>query len=196
MQAQTHRLARKFFLEALRLMGTYVPCALLQDALYAGCHQRAYELLAGQLVVAAQRDEAEEPRLTALRVLGLGALASQEDVTRVYRQLSLVHHPDKVGGTTAAFQALRATIDAVMQSPALEYPVTVTAGVSQLIAGMAPSLVTQVALAILSPLFPAEQMRTFARVARRKEAEEEAQGAAQEWRWQQGSTSRRGCCHA
>jgi hypothetical protein len=118
-QAQTHRLARMFFLEALRLMSTYVPCALLQDALYAGCHQRAYELLAGQLVVAAQRDEAEEPRLTALRGLGLGALASQGDVTRMYRQLSLVLHPDK-GGTKAAFQALRATYDAVMQLPALD----------------------------------------------------------------------------
>ena len=42
---------------------TYVPCAPLQDALYTGCHQRAYDLLAGQLVVAAQRDQAEEHHL-------------------------------------------------------------------------------------------------------------------------------------
>ena len=145
--------------------------------------KRACDLLARQLVVAAQRDQAEEPRLTALRGLGLGALASQEDVRRVYLQLSLVHHPDKVGGTAAAFQALQATIDAVKQSPALEYPVTVTARVSQLIAGMAPSLVTQVALASLSPLFPAEQMRTFARVAQRKEAEEERSSLRRLGRW-------------
>jgi hypothetical protein len=56
---------------------------------------------------------AADEELAALRMLGLGAGASEQDVRRAFRRLALLYHPDR-GGTTSHFVALQQAYESLM----------------------------------------------------------------------------------
>lgn len=47
------------------------------------------------MMLAMTKPESENPRIKALRVLGLDESADSEDIKKAYRRLSLKYHPDR-----------------------------------------------------------------------------------------------------
>ena len=56
-------------------------------------------------------------RQIALKIMGLPNMASSKDIKKKYHQLARTRHPDKKGGSAAAFQQLHSAYECLQEKP-------------------------------------------------------------------------------
>ena len=56
-------------------------------------------------------------RQIALKIMGLPNTASSKDIKAKYHQLARTRHPDKKGGSAAAFQQLHSAYECLQEKP-------------------------------------------------------------------------------